>query len=176
MYFVNSKPYSYSASVITVLCAIPWYIAPHYKGPWFYLVQYVCLLQCDRIVLISFQIAPFGMKVLPSFESVNYLVCQTITCLFGAAEKVVVVVILFPTEYKQWRREYMSNIITTRKPQILMMLLVVTREDRCSSGWQPRSGWQPKVRQLINVGALYAQYIPWCLHTVCVLLWFCVVT
>ena len=29
---------------------------------------------------------------------------------------VVVVVILFPTEYKQWKAEYMSNIITTMKP------------------------------------------------------------
>ena len=27
-----------------------------------------------------------------------------------------VVVILFPTEYKHWRTEYMSNIITTTKP------------------------------------------------------------
>ena len=33
-----------------------------------------------------------------------------------ASYVVVVVVILFPTEYKQWRAEYMSNIITTRKP------------------------------------------------------------
>ena len=30
--------------------------------------------------------------------------------------QVVVVVILFPIEYKQWRAEYMSNIITTREP------------------------------------------------------------
>ena len=28
----------------------------------------------------------------------------------------LLVVILFPTEYKQWRTEYMSNIITNRKP------------------------------------------------------------
>ena len=32
------------------------------------------------------------------------------------ASYAVVVVILFPTEYKQWRAEYMSNVITTRKP------------------------------------------------------------
>ena len=29
---------------------------------------------------------------------------------------VVVVVILFPTEYKQWTIEYISNIIRTRNP------------------------------------------------------------
>ena len=30
--------------------------------------------------------------------------------------KEVVVMILFPADYKQWKTEYMSNIITTRKP------------------------------------------------------------
>ena len=49
------------------------------------------------------------------------------------------IVILFPTEYKQLRKAYMSNIITTRKLQTLMVLLVVTREARGSSSWQPKS-------------------------------------
>ena len=40
-----------------------------------------------------------------------------------------VVVILFPTEYKQWRTSYKGNNVTIRKPSTLMMsLLVVTRE------------------------------------------------
>ena len=31
----------------------------------------------------------------------------------------------------------MGDIVTTRKPQTLMILLVVTKEARGSSGWQP---------------------------------------
>ena len=31
-------------------------------------------------------------------------------------KRVIVIVILFSTEYKQWRTEYMSSIITTMKP------------------------------------------------------------
>ena len=30
--------------------------------------------------------------------------------------QIVVVVFLFPTEYKQWRTEYISGIVTTMKP------------------------------------------------------------
>ena len=47
-----------------------------------------------------------------------------------------VVVILFPKEYKQWRTACMDNNITTRKTLTLMILLVVTREARGSSGWR----------------------------------------
>ena len=41
---------------------------------------------------------------------------SSMTIPFGKLYAQVVVVILFPTEYKQWRTEYVSNIITTRKP------------------------------------------------------------
>ena len=52
---------------------------------------------------------------MPSFDNVfiislEKLLNQTFK------QPVVVVVILFPTEYKQRRTEYMSNIIATSKP------------------------------------------------------------
>ena len=46
---------------------------------------------------------------------------------------------LFPTESKQMK-DRMCSIITTRNPQTMMILLVVTREARGSSGWQPIIG------------------------------------
>ena len=39
-----------------------------------------------------------------------YLLCGSVVIVVVV---VVVVVLLFPTEYKQWRTEYMSNITTT---------------------------------------------------------------
>ena len=70
---------------------------------------------------------------------------------------VIVVVILFPTEYKQWRTKYMSNVITTRKSSTLMILLVVTREARGSSGWQPLNRGS---REETIMGIVIAFWVP----------------
>ena len=52
---------------------------------------------------------------MPSFDSVFIIgLDKLLNKTFK--QPVVVVVILFPTEYKQRRTEYMSNIITTSKP------------------------------------------------------------
>ena len=69
----------------------------------------------------------------------------------------IVVVILFPREYRQWRTKYMSNVITTRKPSALMILLVVSREARGSSGWQPLNRGS---REGTMMGIVIASWVP----------------
>ena len=62
-------------------------------------------------------------------QTVNFFTLKKITCyihissrntdcrlFINIVQHIVVVVILFPTEHKQWRTEYMSNLITIRKP------------------------------------------------------------
>ena len=60
---------------------------------------------------------------------------------------------LIPNRIQQWSTEYKSDIITTRKPLTLMILLLVTREARGSSGWQPnhravKSHIYPQIMQI----------------------------
>ena len=49
-----------------------------------------------------------------SFDTCSFIARLQVIVLVVVVS--VVVAILFPTEYKQWMIEYMSNIITTMKP------------------------------------------------------------
>ena len=104
------RSYPHTAEIFTDTVVIIWLIlCQRSNHAWYGLIDHIDLPSINHIITYSQR---FSVLVM------------------------VLVVILFPTEYKQWRTKYMSNIITTRKPQTLMILLVVTRETRGSSGWQ----------------------------------------